>query len=139
MLSPLRLELIGGLQSATGYSLSPSAEEILREFTWIFDVPHKSVFIEPNGWFHKPELDDHSGLVLDTRNVPARVLYVYAKSAAANAGIGIGDELTGNDGQPLTTDEWHDLLDAAPGTVVTIRVTHGATSRVISMTLNPYI
>ena len=85
---------------------------ILREFTWIFDVPHKSVFIEPNGWFHKPELDDHSGLVLDTRNGPARVLYVFTKSAAANAGIGIGDELTGNDGQPLTTDEWHDLLDS---------------------------
>jgi S1-C subfamily serine protease len=95
--------------------------------------------VEPNKWFQKPELNDHSCVVLDTRSGPAKVLYVYAKSPAANAEIKAGDELMGKDGQPLTSDQWHDLLCAAAGTVVSFRVAHEGKSRTISLTLGTYI
>jgi PDZ domain/Aspartyl protease len=144
---------IGGFKVAsplTNLSLDESGVEngdldgntgapILREFKWTFDIPHKSVYLEPNKWFNKPELDDHSGLVLDTRNGLTNVLFVYAKSPAANAGIQTGDELTAIDGQPLTSDQWHDLLDAAPGTVVSLRVIHEGKGRRVFLTLNTYI
>jgi membrane-associated protease RseP (regulator of RpoE activity) len=144
---------IGGFKVAsplTNLSLDESGVEsghvdgnigapILREFKWIFDIPHKSVYLEPNKWFNKPELDDHSGVVLDTRNGLAKVLFVYAKSPAANAGIQTGDELRAPDGQPLTSDQWHDLLDAAPGTIVSLRVIHAGKDRRVFLTLNTYI
>ena len=53
---------------------------ILRLFTCSYDLPHTSVYLEPNIWFNKPELEDHSGLVLDTRRAVAKVLYVYPDS-----------------------------------------------------------
>lgn len=112
---------------------------ILREFTWIYDVPHKSVYLQPNRWFHKPELADHSGLVLDTRGRYAKVLFVYPNSPAANAGIMTGDEVAGTDGQTLTGDQWHDLLDAAAGTVISLRVNHQGTLKRLSLTLKAYI
>jgi hypothetical protein len=33
----------------------------------------------------------------------------------------------------------HDLLDAAPGTIVSLRVTHDGKSRTVSLTLSSYI
>jgi hypothetical protein len=111
---------------------------ILREFTWVYDIPHQAVFLEPNKWFRKPELDDHSGVVLDSRGGAAKVLFVYPNSPAEHAAIKVGDELMGSDGQALTSDEWHDLLDAAPGTVVSVRVTHAGKSRTVALTLSNY-
>ncbi len=112
---------------------------ILREFRWIYDVPHKSVYLQPNKWFHKPELDDHSGLVLDTRGRYAKVLFVYPNSPAANAEIMTGDEVLGTDRQSLTSDQWHDLFDAAAGTVLSVRVNHQGRSKTVSLTLKAYI
>jgi hypothetical protein len=112
---------------------------ILREFTWIYDVPHKSVYLQPNKWFHRPELADHSGLVLDTRGRYAKVLYVYPNSPAANAGIMTGDEVAATDGQTLTGDQWHDLLDAAAGTMISLRVNHQSRSKTLSLTLKAYM
>jgi hypothetical protein len=112
---------------------------ILSEFTCIYDVPHKSVYLEPNEWFHKPELADHSGLVLDTRDRYAKVLFVYPNSPAADAGIMTGDELAGTNGHTLTGDQWHDLLDAAPGTVISLQVNHHGRGKTLALTLKAYI
>jgi hypothetical protein len=112
---------------------------ILREFTCIYDLPHKAVYLEPNTWFNKPELDDHSGLVLDTRRAVAEVLYVYPGSPAAQAGITAGDQLAAGNGKGLPEDQWHDSLDAPPGTVVYIQVNHHGQRRKISLTLRSYL
>lgn len=110
---------------------------ILREFTWTYDVPHKCVYLEPDKWFQKPELEDHSGLVLDTRNDAAKVISVFPHSPAADAGISIEDKLTGIDHQSLTSDQWHDLLSAPPGTIASFRVKHNGEARTVSLTLKP--
>lgn len=52
----------------------------------------------------------------------AEVLFVYPRSAAAEAGLNVGDELTGADDKCLTNDQWHDLFAAPTGTVVSFRV-----------------
>ena len=112
---------------------------VLRQFTWIYDLPHGAVYLEPDTWFHKPELDDHSGLVLDTRRAVAEVLYVYPGSPAADAGIKAGDQLTAENGQGLTGDQWHDTLDASPGVVVHLQVSHNGQSRRVSLSLRRYL
>lgn len=111
---------------------------ILREFTWTYDVPHKYLYLEPDKWFGKAEVEDHSGLVLDTRGRTAKVLSIYPNSPAAKAGVSIGDLLSGKDGQGLTTEQWHDLLDAPPGTIVSFQVNHQGTARAVSLTLKAY-
>lgn len=99
---------------------------ILREFTCVYDLPHRSLYLEPNTWYGKPELTDNSGLVIDSRaNLHgSRVLFVYPGSPAAEAGIVAGDELKDSNGRDLTGDQWHDLLDAAPGSKVCVTVIH---------------
>jgi hypothetical protein len=112
---------------------------LLREFTWIYDVPHKVVYVEPNRWFGSPDLEDHSGLVLDTRGGVAKVLFVFPNSPAARANISNGDELSGKAGEAFTTDQWHDLFDDAPGTTISLRVKHAGETRTALMTLAAYI
>ncbi len=99
---------------------------ILREFTCIYDLPHGWLYLEPDTWFGKPELTDNSGLVIDSRGKAARVLFVYPGSPAAEAGIVAGDELKDSNERQLTGDEWHDLLDAVPGSNVCLTVIHQA-------------
>lgn len=112
---------------------------LLREFTCIYDVPHLSLYLQPNSWFGKAELVDQSGLVLDTRGGSAKVLFVYPGSPAADAGIAAHDELTAQNGQPLTESEWHDLLDNAAGTIVHVTVSHAGRLQKVKFTLKDYI
>lgn len=99
---------------------------LLREFTCIYDLSHRLLYLEPNTWYGKPELTDNSGLVLDSRGKSARVLFVYPGSPAAEAGIVAGDELKDSNEHDLIGDQWHDLLDAAPGSNVCVTVLHKA-------------
>ena len=112
---------------------------ILREFTWTYDLTRKAIYLEPNTWFNKPELDDHSGVVLDTRGPVAEVLYVYPGSPAAEAGITAGDHSTAENGKELTGEQWLDSLDAAPGTVVYLELNHKGERRIVSLTLRDYL
>jgi hypothetical protein len=50
-----------------------------------------------------------------------------------------GDEVAATGGQTLTDDQWHDLLDAAAGTVISLRVNHHSRSKTVSLTLRAYI
>ena len=99
---------------------------VLREFTCIYDLPHRSFYLEPNTWYGKPELTDNSGLVIDSRGKSARVLFVYPGSPAAEAGIVAGDELKDSNERDFTGDQLHDLLDAVPGSNVCVTVMHQA-------------
>ncbi|MGA8028617.1 MAG: aspartyl protease family protein [Bryobacteraceae bacterium] len=112
---------------------------LLREFTCIYDVPQLSFYLQPNSWFGKQELVDRSGVVADTRGGSAKVLFVYPGSPAADAGIAAGDELSDQNGHPLTDSEWHDLLDNAAGMIVHVTVNHAGRVRSVNFTLNDYI
>jgi predicted metalloprotease with PDZ domain len=83
-------------------------------------------------------LADKSGLVLDTRGAFAKALFVYPGSPAANAGIVRGDELKDSNGRELTGDEWHDLLDGEPGSIVRATVKHQGRVANISFALRRY-
>ncbi len=111
---------------------------ILREFTCIYDLPHQAIYLEPDIWFNKSELDDHSGVVLDTRRGTAEVLYVYPRSPAAEAGITAGDQLS-MEGREVTDYQWHDSLNAPPGAVVHLLVVHNGKNREVSLTLRDYL
>jgi hypothetical protein len=112
---------------------------ILREFTCIYDLPHRSLYLEPNTWYGKPELTDHSGLVIDSRGKSARVLFVYPGSPAAEAGVAVGDELKDSNKREFTGDQLHDLLDGAPGSNVCVTVMHQARVRRTCFVLKSYL
>ena len=79
--------------------------QLLREFTWTFDLPHGALFVEPDNWYNKPELADTSGLVLDTRGDSPKVLFVSPGSPAADAGISQGDTMHEPSGKTLTGEQ----------------------------------
>jgi hypothetical protein len=112
---------------------------LLREFTCIYDLPHRFLYLEPNAWYGKPDLTDLSGVVLEARGRAARVLFVYPGSPAAAAGIVAGDELNDATGRPLSSDQWHDLLDGASGAAVDVTVTHAARERKAHFALKRYL
>jgi hypothetical protein len=113
--------------------------ELLREFTWTFDLSRKSLYAEPNGWFGKPELADTSGLVLDSRGDSAKVLFVYPGSPAAEAGIVEGDNLQEPSGRILTGEQWHDLLDGSPGSVIHLLTSHRGRIVSVAFALKRYV
>ena len=127
----------GGIES--GASDGNIGGPLLREFTCVFDVPHGAFYLEPNAWFGQRELTDGSGLVLDTRGGSAKVLFVYPGSPAAQAGIVKGDELSDANGQALSGNEWHDVLDQAPGTTVRMAVKHAKHVATVKLTLRDYL
>ncbi len=112
---------------------------LLREFTCVYDLPHRSLYLEPNIFYGKPELADNSGLALDFRGKSPRVLFVYPDSPAASAGIVTGDELQHPNGREMTGDEWHDLLDGVSGSIVRLIVKHQARVKARSLTLRRYL
>ena len=99
---------------------------LLREFTCTFDVPHRSLDLEPDAWYGHAELIDRSGLVLDSRGPSAEVLFVYPSSPAAEAGIVRGDLTLSSTRYPCAVGPWGQTptssrkrtkLDTEPGSV----------------------
>ena len=75
---------------------------VFRRTRMIVDLPHDRVILEPRGRFDVPDTVDASGLSLTADATPAsalRVAYVVAGSAAARAGVQVGDELLSIDGR----------------------------------------
>jgi len=127
----------GGIEA--GASDGNMGGPLLREFTCVYDVPHSSFYLEPNAWFGKGELADRSGLVLDTRGGSAKVLFVYPGSPAAQAGLTAGDELADVNGEALSDNQWHDLLDDASGATVRLKVKHNGRVDNIKFILRDYL
>jgi hypothetical protein len=80
--------------------------EILRRFRVIFNYPGKSMMIEPNSSFFEPYDVDMSGLILSGGGADFRSVMVDgidAGSAAAEAGIKVGDVIEMIDSQDTAT------------------------------------
>jgi hypothetical protein len=100
--------------------------EVLRRFRLFFDYPHSRLTFEPNAHLHDPF--STGGPQLSLRAVPSesavRVQDVPAHSAAAQAGLVVGDVITAVDGASvaeLTFTRLHALL-TRPGAAFTLTI-----------------
>ena len=81
---------------------------LLSRFNFIYDYPHKRMFIEPNHTFSEPFESDMSGLWLGRRDGDALTIrQVHSKSPAAEAGVTTSDKIIRINGRPAGSyDIW---------------------------------
>lgn len=95
---------------------------VFRRTRMIIDYSRERVIFEPRGRFDVPDSVDASGVTLTVAENDAhsfRVAYVIAGSAAADAGVRVGDELMRIDDTPatsLTLGQARELFRAAGST-----------------------
>lgn len=117
---------------------------LFRRTRMIVDLPHDRVILEPRARLDVPDSVDASGITLTVDETPTRVLrvaYVIAGSAAARAGVLVGDELVRIDGrstESLAPYEAKDLLRAT-GTTRRLALKRGVAVVNVSITLTPVI
>jgi hypothetical protein len=91
-----------GVMSGNSEWIGNIGGEILRRFTVYLDYPHKRMILEPHAGTNEPIEADMAGiaLVMNDSLTSASVDYLAPGSAAASAGLAIGDTLVSIDGQP---------------------------------------
>lgn len=89
---------------ASPYVAGNVGSGLLRRYTLTLDYARQMLYFQPNAEAHGPFVVDRSGLwlMLEPDLQTARVLDVAPGSAAAAAGIAVGDLITGADGVGLT-------------------------------------
>jgi hypothetical protein len=90
---------------------------VLRRFTVAFDYSRKLLYLAPNAAFAAPDPFDRSGLWLMGADDALRVADIAAGSAAAHAGLAIGDRVTVLGGEKVaahTLAAWRARLRELP-------------------------
>jgi hypothetical protein len=90
---------------------------VLRRFTVAFDYSRKLLYLAPNAAFAAPDPFDRSGLWLMGAGDALRVADIAAGSAAAHAGLAIGDRVTALGGEKVaahTLAAWRARLRELP-------------------------
>ena len=151
MLGPVEIRnLAVGLSEAKGGSFSDPNYDgnvgtaLLKRFVVTFDYAHEIMYLKR---IAPPPPDigtfDRSGLWMNAESGGFVVVDVAKRSAAADAGIAVGDVITAIDGEPARAQGLSDarlLLRARPlGTKVQITVRRGAESRSVVLTLRDQI
>jgi hypothetical protein len=117
---------------------------LLKRFVLTFDYAHQMLYfkrIAPA----PPDLDsfDRSGLWINAHGDGYEVMDVAPGSAAASAGLALGDLITTVDGHPLTdaglAETRQAWRTAPPGTGVELTVRRGAETRTVSLILRDQI
>ncbi len=135
---------VGNLQiDKTGAAADPRSAGnigggVLRRFTLTLDYGHQTLYLEPNADFAAPDVFDRAGLWFSRAADGFVIDDVIAGSAAAKAGLAIGDHITAIDGNPagrLTNAALRDRFKAAPGSVVKLAVTGAAGPHEVTLTL----
>lgn len=116
----------------------------MKRFVVTFDYAHQRLYLKP---VTPPPADagafDRSGLWINAVAKGYEVTDVAAGSAAAEAGVGVGDVITAIDGRPVLAEALADarlkLCDSPPGTQVKLTVTHGAETRTVTLILRDQI
>lgn len=111
--------------------------EFFRRFLLTLDYPHMRLLLEPNQHYHDaPGPYDGSGLGIETKDSSLVVTAIAPASAAAQAGIVIGDVLLSLDGEPaseLTPERIQEKLCRVTGeSIVQVR----RVDHVLTYTLN---
>lgn len=127
-------------KARTGTSADPQTagnigSGVLRRFTITLDYANARAWFQPNAGIGEPDLADRSGLRLDTVATGFKIAFVAADSAAALAGVRVGDVIIAIDGTPAAKVDLATLrsrLKGPVGTMVSIGLDSG---RTVTMTL----
>lgn len=151
MLGPVKVENIAaGLSEAKGGSISDPNYEgnvgsaLLKRFVVTFDYAHQVMYLKrivpapPDvGTF------DRSGMWINARDGGFAITDVAKGSAAAEAGLAVGDVILALDGKPAIAEQLADarrmLREKPPGTKVTLSVRHGGETRPVTIVLKDQI
>jgi membrane-associated protease RseP (regulator of RpoE activity) len=100
--------------------------DILKRFTLTLDYAHQTLWLEPNALANQREVFDRSGLwIARAKDGAIAVGDVVAGSAAARAGLAVGDEITAVNGKSAADVALYDLREefkGAAGTRFTLRI-----------------
>jgi hypothetical protein len=100
--------------------------DILKQFTMIYDLPHKQLILEKNASFGARDTYDKAGMWLTQGTNAFEILDVISGGPAARAGLKIGDKILAIDGKSvnaLVLPELRDHWKYAPaGTRVRLQV-----------------
>ncbi len=117
---------------------------LLKRFVVTFDYAHQMMYLKHISPA-LPDLDtfDRSGLWINARGDGYEVMDVAPGSAAASAGLALGDLITAMDGHPVTdsglADTRQALRTARPGPRVMLMVRRGAETRTVTLILRDQI
>jgi hypothetical protein len=151
MLGPVKIDnLAVGLSEATGGSFSDPNYDgnvgtaLLKRFVVTFDYAHEIMYLKR---ITPPPTDigtfDRSGLWINAKPGGFEVVDVAKGSAAADAGVAVGDEITAIDGEPVREDGLSNarlMLRTLPaGTKVGLTARRGSMSRSVILTLRDQI
>ncbi len=102
---------------------------VLRRFTVAFDYANKAMYLAPNAELASPDPFDRSGLWLLASGAGLQVADVAADSAAARAGLRVGDRIHAIAGEAVTArtlDQWRQRLrELPPGTRLAVDYSRG--------------
>lgn len=112
---------------------------VLSRFTVTFDYAKRVMYLVPNARYGTPDAFDRSGLWLLGEGDGLKVVDVAADSAAASAGLKVGDRVVAIDGEPVTKralPDWRQRLREQPaGTNVAIEFMRGRSAQKAELTL----
>ncbi len=118
--------------------------ELLSRFTVVFDYARQRIYLEPNARLTDPFLYNMSGIPLeleDPRGTAFAVRGVTPGSPAAEAGLQVGDAITGIDGRPAAEYRLSSVrrMFKEEGREVTLRVRRDAQTREVAIKLRKMI
>ncbi len=106
---------------------------VLKRFTVTFDYGKKLLYLEPNANFDKVDPFDQAGLWLNLVAEGFRIEDVVVGSPAAEAGLRLGDLVTGINGRPASSWRLSELRQflrsRSEGTEVLLSIKRGEDSR----------
>lgn len=112
---------------------------VLDRFTCTFDYTHKRLYLEPNGRFAERDEYTRFGAQLARGGDRVVVGFVVPGSAAADAGLAMGDEVIAIAGRPAasyTVDEVSELFERRPeGTAIAIEYKRGEETKKVEVKL----
>ena len=113
--------------------------EILRQFVITFDYPHRSLWFERSSAFGTKTGQGSAGFqAIRVDGVGFNVTTVLPSTAAAEAGMQVGDVITGIDGQStksMSLNELAGLIRQPVGTLVHLRIIRDLVERPVALTL----
>jgi membrane-associated protease RseP (regulator of RpoE activity) len=94
--------------------------DLLKRFTLTLDYAHQKMWLEPNELSSQPEVFDRSGLWISrAKDGGIEIADVADESAAAKAGLTVGDEIVAVNGKPAKDVTLYGLREEFKGAVGT--------------------
>jgi len=110
-------------------------QDILRNFTEVFDCMRGHVYFEPTVASARPEVFNRAGFIFDSFGHGLQVMTVLPESPGASAGVEDGDVITAINGKTPDDDMNQPAFLQPSGTQLHLTIQHGTDSRKVTVTL----